>query len=135
MQRVSQFVAFALALLMLAPAAAFVPVCNAQTEEQACSKPCCDGMNGMAMPMTDRAMPVGNQAQLSPSACCVVTETDLAQPSKLAAGDKVELGAVAHGTVDLFATALPVERSFAREFPPRSVLRAPTPSRLCTFLI
>jgi hypothetical protein len=135
MRRISQFVSFALALLMLVPAASLVMVCNARVEQQVCSKRCCEGMAGMDMPMSDQAMSAGNEVQLSHPACCIVTETDSALPATPASRQKVELVAVVYVVAHLLATALPEGRTHARIFSSGFAFREPTPSRLCTFLI
>lgn len=135
MQRLFQFAALALALLMLAPAAVAVTICNAQTENKECVRPCCDRMQGMEMAMPDSLPPVGDQARIQPLRCCVVTPATLAQTAALVSGTRVEKVAVVAQTVVIADLVQPDMRARSRQYPPGDALRTPSASCLCTFLI
>lgn len=135
MRRIFQCVAFALLLLLLAPAASSAMVCSAQPEQPVCSRSCCDGMAAMSMPMPGMAMPDGNQTQLRQTACCTVTATDAVLTATPETGPRVELVAAVQPVDELLAVALPAQQTHAREHPPGRAFLEPTPSLLCTFLI
>jgi len=134
MQRVFQFVAFALVLLLTAPAVYAGMACKSPVHHQECSKTCCAGMDSMAMAMGSDARTTEDTPQLSQSACCVVAVTDATLPAALASAPRGESAAMAPVTVVVLA-ALPMQRTGTDEFPPGLSLQEPTPSRLCTFLI
>jgi hypothetical protein len=135
MKRLFQFASFVLVLLMLAPSAFASMQCGRNPEAYSCPKSCCNGMDGMSMPMNHDATATESNAQIRQTPCCTVTQTEMSLPATPANNHAENM--VAH--VALLAVLLPVDLhpAYTRfvEFPPGDTLLEPVLSRLCTFQI
>jgi hypothetical protein len=135
MKRLSQFASYVLVLLMLAPSAFASMQCGRNLKEQSCPKSCCDGMDGMSMPMDHSAIETADSARIGQAPCCTVTQTDTllpAAPTDNFAGSMDALVAIL--PVQLPVDLHPVEARLV-EFPPGDTLQEPVLSHLCAFRI
>jgi hypothetical protein len=100
----------------------------------ASSMQCCDGMDGMSMPMDDTVQPVSS-AQLSQGPCCIVTVNEAAVPASVTE-DKHLLTTAAAPLLAIEAPAfLQAGWEPWEPAPPLAVPRGPSLSRLCTLQI
>jgi hypothetical protein len=135
-KRLFQSVSVLLALLLLAPPVWASMQCTRAMamDETASSMPCCDGMDGMSMPMGDTVQPANN-AQLTQGPCCIVNVTEAAVPASVTE-DKHLLTTVAAPLLAIEAPAfLHAGWDTWQPAPPLGIPRGPSLSRLCTLQI
>jgi hypothetical protein len=138
MKRFFQSVSVLLALLLLAPPVWATMQCTRamahSADGSAHSMQCCDGMDGMSMPMGDTVQSANN-AQLSQGPCCIVTVTDAVVPASVS-DDELILSTAAAPLLAVEAPALlQTGWDTGAQSPPLAVPRGPSLSRLCTLLI
>jgi hypothetical protein len=133
MKRLFQCASFVLMLLMLAPSAFASMQCGRNHETHLCPKSCCDGMEGMSMPMA--STDCDSSAQFSQTPCCTAVQAEMSLPASPADAHAENL--IAHGTP--MAVLLPIDLHPAPartvEYPPGDTHLQPVLCRLCTFQI